>query len=464
MIELSAREISEAVSAVWTVGNVEGVSISGVSIDSRDVSAKNLFVAIKGETHDGHSFIGDVIRKGVKAIIVDKDYRSAAEYDDCVLIVVRDTLKALQDLAASWYSRFSVRSVAVTGTNGKTTTKEMIADVLSTKYRTFRTLGNFNNQYGVPLSIFKMGGSYEVAVFEFGMSTPGEIRTLTRIIQPEYGLITNIDAAHLETMLSIDAIANAKFELFDNMPADGTAIMNLDNAYLRKRFDTETLRKVGFGIKDSSGYSLKQYSFNGTGRARFEVEGSGEIHLPVPGIHNLYNALAAATVGHLFDIPPASMKSALEAFKPVDMRMETSIISGVTLINDAYNANPASMQYALDTLSGISSTGKKYAVFGDMFELGTNQEEYHRRVGGYAAKQPPDYLVTSGHLAKHIADGASEGGFPSERLRHFPEVSDLIAHLLDCLRPGDTVLIKASRGMQFDRIATALKSLIGRNN
>ena len=456
--------IAGVISAVMTEGNLKDRFFTGVSIDSRTVSKDNLFLAIEGKNTDGHKFIPEAIAQGAIAVVVNDKYKH--ELSDLAprFLVVKDTLKALHDLASWWISKFDLIKIAVTGTNGKTTTKEMIAAVLSTRYKTYKSPGNYNNFYGVPLAIFEMDDSYEAAVFEFGMSTPGEIAGLTKIVKPQYGLITNVEAAHLETMLTVDAIAHAKFELFDNMPDDGTAIFNLDNKYLHNRFAAERLKKFGFSIRNRSGLSPSRFELNGSGCAIFELEGIGEVHLAVQGMHNMYNAVAAAAVGRLLSIPDGKIKNALESFRPIEMRMETFTVNGVLIINDTYNANPISMKFALDTLASLKVNGRKFAVLGDMLELGEKTTELHRDVGAHAATESPDFLITCGNLAREIIDGAMAAGYSSDRLHYFEDTNDVIDYLLDNLRPDDAVLVKASRSMAFDRITVGLRSQLGRGN
>ncbi len=457
MIRAGLADIASVVNATGGAGNLMDIAFEGVSIDSRTVVAGNLFVAIRGRIHDGHKYISEAIRKGAAAVIADNSYTPADKSEKGRVLHVADTLQAMHSLASWWLSRIEALKIAVTGTNGKTTTKEMIALVLSKKFNVYRSPGNLNNLYGVPLSIFGMDESCEMAVFEFGMSTPGEIATLTELVRPDYGVITNVDAAHLETMLTVEAIAKAKFELLDNMSKDGTVFLNVDNEYLRRRYLTESRQRYGFGIREESDFTPERFEFNGTGCARFSITSVGDIHLHAPGMHNLYNAVAAIAVGSATGVPREGIRTALESFKPVEMRMETVKIGGVLIIDDSYNANPASMRFALETLEAIKSDGRKIAVLGDMFELGEQSALMHKEIGLHASKHRPDLLVTCGKLANNINKGAAEGGCPPQVLKHFTYIDEMADWLLDEVTTGDTVLIKASRGMEFDRIANRLK-------
>jgi len=464
VITASLSDIFDTIQALETVGDLSGHTFRGVSIDSRTISRESLFFAVEGKNDDGHRYVPQALARGASAVVVNGSYNIEPTHSKARFFVVKDTLKAMQRLASWWLARFDLIKIAVTGTNGKTTTKEMIAAVLAEKYRTFKSPGNLNNLYGVPLAIFEMGESYEVVVLEFGMSTPGEIAVLTRLVQPQYGVITNVDAAHLETMMTIDAIAEAKFELLDNMPGNGTAILNLDNAYLRKRFDIEKLARLGFGVKEECDIFPSRFEINGSGCAKFHLTTTGEVHLAVPGMHNMYNALAAAAVGQALSVPGEKIRAALESFRPVEMRTEAITIDKVLLINDTYNANPASMKFGLDTLSSIKAEGRKFAALGDMLELGEKSAELHRELGAYVAQVRPDFLIACGDHAHEIIEGAAENGYPSERLQLLSNVNEMINHLLDHLRSGDAVLIKASRSMGFDRITIGLRSQLGRGN
>jgi len=462
MIKAALREIAEVAGAVSTAGEFGSHPATGVSIDSRTTVEGNLFIAIQGPTHDAHRFIDNALDAGASGVIAREGFRYEGQHPDAKIIFVPDTFKAMHDLAKWWLDKFDIMKLAVTGTNGKTTTKEMIAAVLSRKFTTYRSPGNFNNLYGIPLAIFGLDSTVESAVFEFGMSTPGEIETLTRMFKPEYGLITNIDAAHLETMKSIDAIAKAKFELFDNMPDDGTVFLNLDNAWLKKRYETENRHKVGFGIENHDGLHPVDFGSNGSGCFKFVVEQIGDIHLHIPGIHNLYNAVAACAVGHELGVEPGEIKSALEDFSAIGMRMEIIELRGVKIINDAYNSNPASLRNALKTLVALDVSGKKIAVLGDMLELGKREGELHREVGEFIASLDVDMLLLSGKLARDILSGAESAGFDTGKVEYFASMDDLTEHLLELVVAGDAVLIKASRSMAFDKIVTALTSSLGR--
>ncbi len=462
MIKAALKEIADVVGAVSTSGNLGSYPIAGVSIDSRTLAEGNLFVAIEGPTHDAHLFIDNALDAGATGIIARSDFRYEGRHPSAKIIFVDDTLKAMHDLAQWWLREFDLKKIAITGTNGKTTTKEMIAAVLSKKYATYRSPGNFNNLYGIPLAIFELDESFEVAVLEFGMSTPGEIEALTRMVQPGYGLITNVDAAHLETMGSIDAVARAKFELPENMPGDGTVFLNIDNGYLRKRYETESRRKIGYGIESRDGFHPAHFGSNGSGCFKFIVEPIGDVHLKVPGIHNLYNAIAACAVGKELGVEPSEMKAALESFRSVGMRMEVMEHAGIKIVNDAYNSNPASLRNALRTLVALDAPGRRIAVLGDMLELGEKARELHRQAGEFISELNLDLLLLAGELANEILVGAVKAGIDMDGVHYFSSIDDLTEYLLKSVRDGDAVLVKASRSMAFDRVTTVLTSSLGR--
>lgn len=430
---------------------------TGLSIDTRTIADGNLFVAIKGELDDGHKYLRHAFDKGAGACVVQSGYEEhlPAEYRDRCLIV-NDTQKGLRQIALWWKDKFNPRYIAVTGTNGKTTTKEMIADVLAQKYNVFRSPGNYNNLFGIPLSLALLNDSYEICVLEFGMSFPGEIEALTSMVKPQVALITNIGPAHLETMGTIENIARAKFELLDHIDADSIRVLNLDDALLKARFDKEPEPKLGYAVRADAQVRPTGFSSNSLGRIIFQYQG-GEIHLKVPGLHTLYNALASCAVARIFEVEFEGVRTALQSYKGKSSRMEILELSGITVIDDSYNANPTSMGYALKALSQMQAKGRKIAILGDMRELGEDEIELHHDVGSIVAEINPDRLITAGRLGMHIAAGANVNGYDSSRTETFMTAEEVIEAMLPEIRDGDQILIKASRAMQFEKIVRAFK-------
>lgn len=433
------------------------MEITGVSIDSRNIKQGELFVAIQGERFDGHDFVPDAIKKGAWGALVE---RTALENKFSSfsglrnILPVEDTLYALQEMSYMHRRKFAIPVVGVTGSNGKTTTKEMLAAILKRKGPVLKNEGNLNNHLGVPLTLLKLNKTHTAAVVEMGMSARGEIDTLSRLIRPTVGVITNIGPAHLEFLGSLDAIAQAKGELLDNLGPDSTAVLNADDPYC------STLKKkcpgtvVTFGIEteaDVRALDIRQ----GTDCTELLLRTAGstaEVRLRVLGKHNVYNAVAAAAAAFAIGMPLDAVQQGLNDFTPVSMRSEIKQLQGRIVLADYYNANPASMEAALVTLMSLAPGARAIAVLGDMLELGKRAEEAHRAIGATAAKLGVSGLIAIGSLAKQIAAGAIEAGLPKDRVLQ-PKTHEEAAALLRTLsRPGDAVLVKGSRGMKMEKI------------
>jgi UDP-N-acetylmuramoyl-tripeptide--D-alanyl-D-alanine ligase len=443
--------------------------IRGISIDSRSLKKGSLFVAVPGERFDGHEFVKDAVDRGAQAAVVAGNRWPATDQKnsgEAAVISVKDTKKALRDLA-SWYrAKFDIPTVAVTGTNGKTTTKEMIAQVLSAKLRLVRSPRSYNNLIGVPLTIFRLNPGSEALVVELGMSQPGEIAILTRMAKPKIGVITNIGPAHLESMHSLERIAQAKFELADNMAAPKTLVLNADDPILKKRIEEKRSdeRIVSFGIENQADFRADQIRFGPDGLISFRLNRDLAIDLLLLGRHNVYNALAAIAVGSLLGVDPVKAKEKLARYTPSDLRMELVHIKDITVINDSYNANPVSVTKALETLKEMRIQGRKIAVLADMLELGEKAVDFHLQVGRKAAKLGIDLLLVVGELARHIAQGAREMGMQAEQVQTFETNQQVSHYLLENLKSGDLVLVKGSRKMGVEEVVTVLRSLYGRQN
>jgi UDP-N-acetylmuramoyl-tripeptide--D-alanyl-D-alanine ligase len=470
MFEINVNELIKVVG-----GEVQGGTysndrrIQGITIDSRKTEKGNLFVAIPGEKFDGHQFLNEVIEKGAAAVVVGKEEWSAQLPEisaRSVVVAVSDTKLALRDLA-SWYrEKFDIPVVAVTGTNGKTTTKDMTAQVLSTKYQVLKSPESYNNTIGVPLTIFQLDPSTEILVLELGMSSPGEIETLTRLSRPKIGVITNIGPAHLESMQNMEKIAQAKFELPDNMPSPRTLVLNADDKVLAKRLTPkrpgETM--ISFGINSKADFVADRIQTNGNGYVGFRVNQGLSVNLPLLGYHNVYNALAAFAVGDLLGVEKEEIKRNMECFAPSRLRMELVRIGDINIINDSYNANPVSMEKSLETLKNLKASGRKIAVLGDMLELGEESLDFHLQVGRKAAKLGIDLLILVGELARFIGEGAKESGMRPGDVLNFENNQEVSFYLLENLKDGDLVLVKGSRRMKTEEIVVSLKSQYGRQN
>jgi UDP-N-acetylmuramoyl-tripeptide--D-alanyl-D-alanine ligase len=470
MIQMSLDELAAVVQGDLHSGPfAEDRLVEGISIDSRRIKKGNLFVAIPGDRFDGHQFVREATKKGAKAALVARDRKRIIDqeaFKKMAVILVEDTKRALRDVAAWYRQKFDIPTIAVTGTNGKTTTKDMIAEVLSSRLKVLKSPRSFNNLIGVPLSLFQLNSRHQALVIELGMSSPGEIGTLTRISNPSLGVITNVGPAHLESMESVEKIARAKFELPDNMSSPKTLILNADDPILAKRAIQKKRdeKVISFGVENKADFNADRIELNGNGYISFRVNRELIINLRLLGIHNVYNALAAFAVGTLLKLDPEEIKRKLERYLPSDLRMELVRIRGIRVINDSYNANPVSVQKALETLKEIKTRGRRIAVLGDMLELGEKAKDFHLKIGRKVAQSGLDLLVVVGELARFIAEGAREAHMSSRDILTFESNQQAGIFLLENLKEGDLLLVKGSRRMKTEEVVLTLKTLYGRQN
>ncbi len=437
--------------------SLKGRSFSGVCSDSRSVAPGNLFVALRGERYDGHEFVDGAYEHGALAAIVDQS-GAAAIRSTIPLLIVDDTTVTLGALAQAYRLKFTIPVLGIAGSNGKTTTKEMITAVLETKYKVVSTPGNLNNHIGVPQTLFKIERRHHVAVIEMGTNHPGELALLCSIALPTMGLITNIGREHLEFFGSVDGVEEEESTLFRHLPqAKATAFVNHDDARVLRRVP-RGVRTVTYGMKRGANIRGRIVDHAASNCAVLEISGGTirkplRIALGVPGDHHAQNALAAAAVGVTFHVPATKIKSALEAFQPAGKRMEVVKLGGVTILNDTYNANPDSMLAALRTLAASRSSGKCIAVLGDMRELGERSGEEHTAIGLEARRLGIEYLLTIGEQARKIHNAfGPEGSF------HYEQKSALAEYLVELVSEGDIVLVKASRGVRLEDVVTFLAS------
>lgn len=435
---------------------------AGVSIDSRSVAADELFWGIKGDRFDGNDFRDDAFSKGVTGFVTDNGYVPDGKRDDLTLIKVPSSLKALQELAAYNRKKHTVPLVAVTGSNGKTTTKEIIASILKQRFEVLKNEGNLNNQIGVPLTLLKLHGDHEVAVVELGMNRPGEIRDLTKIACPDIGVITCIGEAHLEGLGSLENIKRAKGELIEVMEEEKTIVLNADDPALMELKEFVKGELITFGINESADVRASDIEVEWGKGTLFILSGGDEslpVLLPLYGEHQLYNALAAAAVAMSLGFKLQEIREGLEAYEAYYGRMEILTEAGVHLINDSYNANPSSLRFAIKTMADLAN-GRKVAVLGDMFELGERAEELHVEAGRFIASIGVDIIVTVGPLAEKIGEGAVSGGIDPKAVLSFSERRQAIDYLKGELVGGDWVLVKGSRGMAMEEISSELLGYI----
>jgi UDP-N-acetylmuramoyl-tripeptide--D-alanyl-D-alanine ligase len=434
------------------------IRFPGVATDTRSLRPGELFVAIRGATHDGHQYLAEAARRGAGAVVVE---RAAPEQPlDCGVVVVRETLTALGDLAAFHRRRRPAQVLAVAGSNGKTTTKEMTAAILGDAFgadAVLHTHGTQNNLVGLPLTLLRLGERQRVAVLELGMNGPGEVWRLAEVSAPDAGVITCVAPEHLEGVGSLHGAAEAEAELFRRMRPSATAVVNADDPLVVAAAASFPGRIVRFGTDGD--VRAEDVQDHGLGGSRFRLRigsDSTDVRLPVPGRHNVGNALAAAALAALAGAPLAAMRAALERFEAPSMRMQVERLpSGVTVINDAYNANPASMAAALQTLRA-SAAARRLAVLGEMRELGAETESAHEALGHTAATAALDLLLVIGPQAALVREGALAAGMSAERIVVAADHTEAGERLRAVCRAGDLVLLKGSRGATLEAVLAHL--------
>ncbi|GIM47449.1 UDP-N-acetylmuramoyl-tripeptide--D-alanyl-D-alanine ligase [Collibacillus ludicampi] len=460
MIQISIPECIRMVNGMKLIGP-DGGMIRGVSIDSRKEQKGRLFVPLKGERFDAHEFVPQAIENGATAVLwqLDRPLPDGVR-KDVTYIGVDDTLIALQQLAKAYRQMLSVTIIGVTGSNGKTSTKDMIAAVLKENHTVQKTEGNLNNHIGVPLTLLQLEKTTQYAVVEMGMSDIGEIRLLAEIAAPQMGVITNIGEAHLEQLGSRERIAQAKFELIECLTAKDTAILQGDEPLLRSLATHSEASVIWFGFTDGNDVRATDVQANGLKGSMFRVKGTDmRFRLPVPGRHQVSNALSAIAIGRLIGLSDEQIATGLANVTLTGMRFEVQPGRfGGQVINDAYNASPTSMRAALHTLAGITEADLKVAVLGDMLELGPDAARLHWEVGRLAGELGIDRLLIIGNHAADMRDGALAGGMTSESILARDSAADVIPILEEWLKEADhpVVLVKASRGMKLETVARAL--------
>lgn len=441
----------------------ERAFFQGISTDSRMVGEGELFIALKGPRFDGHHFALKALEKKAGGVVIEEDKTGDIRwngYRPKAVIVVKDTLRALGDLARERRRRYRIPVVALTGSNGKTTTKEMISACLETTFPILKTRENLNNLIGLPLTLLNLTEKERVVILEMGMNVPGEIRRLTEIAEPDVGLITNIQIVHLEGVGSLERVREEKGELFRRMRRDGTILVNQNDPHVIDLASEFSGQKITFGVEKSADVMAKEIRLRGAEGTSFNLILEGEeieVNLPLLGRHFVPNALSAIAVASLFGIEVKKAKETLERFRSFPMRMEIiHLEGGKTLINDAYNANPRSMELALETLAEIKGKGRAIAVLGDMLELGDFTEEAHRQIGEKVEELSIDLLLTMGEKAPLVVESAVRHGFEPKRTRVMESHSEAISILKEVAQEGDWILIKGSRRMAMEKIVEGL--------
>lgn len=438
------------------------IAFEGVSTDTRTIQPGNLFIPLVGEQFDGHQYVADAIGKGASISLWQKDHPLPPA--GIPLIYVDNTLEALQQLAAAYRRELKVRVIGITGSNGKTTTKDMVAAILATTYTVHKTKGNFNNHIGLPLTLLQMNEDTEMAVIEMGMSGRGEIDLLSALARPEAAIITNIGESHLLQLGSRKEIARAKLEILRGMKADGLLVYRGDEPLLEEALaelpPRPEMLRFRFGSDSSNDYYPLAVMLDTDGtHFTLNAKHSPNYYIPLLGRHNVINALAAIAVCKYMGVSELDIVRGLEELEATGMRIEiVKGNAGLTILNDAYNASPTSMKAALELVEELKGYGRKIAVLGDMLELGANEERFHREIGAILDPQKFDYVFTYGSLAKYIAEEALVKFAPS-RVKTFESKEDLVQEAARIVSPKDLILVKGSRGMRLEEVVQKLKEL-----
>ena len=462
--EMTVADILQATRGVLVRGTAD-LLFRGMTTDSRVISEGNLFIALHGERFDGHDYLDEAVKRGAAGLLIHRD---DGRDRGIPVILVDDTLTALGGLARAWHRRFPVPVLAITGSSGKTTTKEMVAAILAQKKKVLKTLGNYNNLIGLPLTLLGLSGDHEMAILEMGTNRPGEIGRLAEIAEPRIAVVTNIGPAHLEGFGSLVGVAKEKGTIFRYISPGGTAVINLDDPFCRAFEIDGATRRVTFGFDNAADVSAADVQFAGVGGVVFTLkikDASRIVHLPVTGRHNIANALAAAASAWAACAEIDEIRHGLEAFPPVAGRMEIiPLRNGAFVINDAYNANPASVGEALETLRTLRGSGQGIAILGDMLELGEEAEARHRDIGGLLTDTGVTWVYLRGRLSRATAAGALNRGMAEGRITRFEDPSEIMEALRTRIMAGDWVLIKGSRGTKMEQVLDALMAKIGRKD
>ena len=450
MENITIQDILKATGGTLLCGD-PSMKIDRISTNSMEMGPNTLFVPIIGERVDAHVFIPSALESGGACLTQEHDEASG----DAPYIKVPDTLKAMQQIAAYYRNKMSLPIIGVTGSVGKTTTREMIAHVLRGKYKVFETIGNQNSQVGVPLTLDHLSSNDEIGVLEMGMSEPGQITILGEIIHPNMGVVTNVGVSHIEMMGSRDNICREKLDIQNGLPEDGSLLLNGDNDMIRKHLSYVKKPYEFYGFAPDCTYRAENIrEENGQTHFTFCYNGRREdVTLNVLGEHNVSNALAAIAIGLKYQVPMEAVKQQLSTFS--GQRQNIINTNGYTVIDDSYNASPDSMKASLKILSDFHADGRRIAVLSDMLELGPDAPSYHKEVGRYIASTKVTDLYITGELSQEYITEAAAGN-PSIRTRHFSSNSDLTRFLKDYLSEGDVVLVKASNGMNLKEVSSAL--------
>ncbi|MFQ5656696.1 MAG: UDP-N-acetylmuramoyl-tripeptide--D-alanyl-D-alanine ligase [Candidatus Methylomirabilales bacterium] len=458
MRELTVKEIVAATKGTLIAGEPDR-GVRSFSTDTRTLKPGDLFIALKGKTFDGHTFLPQAVARGAAGCVISSLLEIPLP-PGFTVIQVEETQWALGQIANLWRRRYPVRVVAITGSNGKTTTKEMTGSILRERYPVLVSSGNINNLVGVPLTLFQLNAEHQVAVLELGMNARGEIHRLAEMAEPDVGVITNVGEAHLEFLGSVEDVAEAKGELLPFLTGDRVAVLNHDDPHLGALLSRVRGRLVTFGLDPQAKVRGERIRARSDGRTDFTLcvgRKKHRVHLNVPGRVNVYNALAAAAVGSALDCDLDAIARGLEHAPAAPMRMQKMLHpSGAVIINDAYNANPTSMAEAIEAFFRMVRGGEAIVVLGDMLELGSASEAAHRRVGALVARARPALLITLGEKARAIGEGAALSGLDTARIHWFRDHAEARDLLRTHLIRAPWILLKASRGIKLEKVLEEL--------
>lgn len=449
MQKITISEVAQATGGKILSGNPQD-SFDCIGKDSRAVKRGMFYIAIKGENFDGNKYAESAMKNGAMGCLVSEEVIS-----DKPVVLVEDTIKALGQLAKYYRNKFNIPYVGITGSVGKTTTKDMVACALSAKLNVMKTQGNCNNHIGLPLTLLTLEKEHEIGVTEMGMSGFGEIEYLASLVEPETAVYTNIGLSHIENLGSRENILKAKSEMLNHLEKGGTVVLCGDDDLLLKLSQEIDFECITYGVENKNcdvyADNIRQSGENEMEFTIHSSEGAFEGKIPVLGDHNVKNALAAFIVARKYGVKPQDILSALSMFCPGAMRQNIVKTNGITLINDCYNSSPSSVQAGLKTLRQLTGT-RKIAVLGDMLEMGEMSEKLHREVGGYAVDTKADYLIAVGDMSRFIIEGACKDGFNRENTKFFRTNTEVNSFLDSFLKEGDAILVKASRGMKLEEI------------
>jgi UDP-N-acetylmuramoyl-tripeptide--D-alanyl-D-alanine ligase len=469
---ITVKEILDPIGGAVISGVPETI-LTGISTDSRTTREGELFWALVGETYDGHDFALKAIEKEAAAIVVEREWIHSqgagkgldsvqSRLPDLAVISVDDTLKALGDLAAWWRRRHTLKVVAITGSSGKTTTKEMTAGILELGHRTLKNQGNFNNLIGLPLTLLGLTQNHEFAVLEMGMNHPGEIARLTEIADPDVGVILNVGMAHLEGLSDLDGVARAKTEMMDKMSSKGLMILNGDDAFLMGRASLFSKRKITFGLGKENDVRATGIKDNGPQGTRFSLEYRGNtwpVHVKAPGFHHLKNALAAAAVALSLDESAENIIKGLATFSAIRGRFEViALDGGILLVDDTYNANPSSLGAAVESVGSLVRQGGGMIVgLGEMLELGDAAVHAHREAGRKVAAGGASWFFAIGAHARDMVESARTAGMPEDRLKIVETHDEMVREIGNVMSEGDLIFLKGSRKMHLEKVVEGLR-------